>query len=247
MTSDHGMPFPRAKSNIYDYGAKVPLAIRWPKHVKAGRRVEDFVNLTDMAPTFLAAAGMHPPARMTGRSLMPVLKSASSGLVDPSRDKVFFGKERHVASQTWPDYGGYPCRAIRTKDFLYIRNYRIDRWPAGNANHRGAAVPGGWYADCDNGPTKRYMIDNVHKDLLHRQLFDLSFGLRPAEELYDLAKDPEQVRNVAGVEKYEEQKAALAAELTRELLESEDPREVGGGDKFDRYHYFGGAPLYKNR
>lgn len=247
MTSDHGMPFPRAKSNLYDVGQQVPMAIRWPGHVKAGRQVEDFVNLTDMAPTFLQAAGMHPPARMTGQSLLPLLESDKSGQVEASRDSIVFGKERHVAAQERPDWGGYPCRAIRTKGFLYIRNYRPDRWPAGTADYLKASMPNGWYADCDNGPTKRYMVENRDKDPEHRRLYELSFGKRPAEELYDLSRDPHQMVNLAALAEYAKQKGELSAALTAELVASEDPREIGGGEKFDRYKYTGGAPFYHNR
>ena len=54
VTSDHGMPFPRAKASLYDDGSRVPLAIRWPRGIlNPGRTVEAFVNLSDLAPTFL--------------------------------------------------------------------------------------------------------------------------------------------------------------------------------------------------
>jgi arylsulfatase A-like enzyme len=58
VTSDNGMPFPRSKANLYDSGAHEPLAIRWPAKVKGGRRCTEFVSLTDLAPTFLEAAGL---------------------------------------------------------------------------------------------------------------------------------------------------------------------------------------------
>ncbi|REK27167.1 MAG: heparan N-sulfatase [Planctomycetota bacterium] len=267
ITSDHGMPFPRAKSNIYDAGMRVPLAIRLPgsrsanslprgdatKDDDAPRVVDAFVNLTDMAPTFLEVAGLAPPARMTGRSLWPLLDAAPSNLGTSdagdgnTRTAIFFGKERHVPSQAAPDGGGYPCRAIRTREYLYIRNYRPDRWPAGQADYRRSFVPGGWYADCDNGPTKRYMIENRELDPQHARLYELSFGKRPAEELYVLADDPEQMMNVAAEANYAEVKQRLAAQLTAELIATGDPREVGGGERFDREAYWGGAPLYRNR
>src|SRR5262249_9724976 len=99
VTGDHGMPFPRGKSNVYDLGMRVPLAIRWGKKVKAGRTVDDFISFTDLAPTILEAAGVKIPADMTGRSLMDVLTSERSGQIDPRRAHVIFGKERHVPSQ----------------------------------------------------------------------------------------------------------------------------------------------------
>ena len=74
VTSDHGMPFPRAKATLYDAGTKVPLAIRWGKGIKnPGRVHHGFVNLSDLAPTFLQAAGLDIPKMMTATSLMPII------------------------------------------------------------------------------------------------------------------------------------------------------------------------------
>jgi len=244
MTGDNGMPFPRCKSNIYDTGVRMPLAVRWPAKIRPGRIVDDFVSFTDFAPTFLEIAGLEPTAEMTGRSLMGVFSSEKSGQVDPARDFVLFGKERHCPAQEAPNMGGYPCRAIRTHEFLYIRNFEPDRWPAGTPNYQKATLPGTWYGDCDNGPTKSYMVDNREKDATHRKLFDLAFAKRPAEELYDLNKDPHQIENVAGDPQYAEVRAKLAAQLTELLRASGDPRIVGGGEQFDRYPYLGGAPKY---
>ena len=103
MTGDHGMPFPRCKANVYDTGTRVPLAIRWPGHVAPGRSVEDFCSLTDLAPTFLAAAGLEPPEVMTGQSLMPLLEAEGSGWLELGRTHVLTGKERHVPCQEEPD------------------------------------------------------------------------------------------------------------------------------------------------
>ena len=80
MTGDHGMPFPRCKANLYDCGARVPLAIRGPD-VAAGRVVEAFVSLTDLAPAFLELGGVEPPAAMTGRSLLPLLRAERASIL----------------------------------------------------------------------------------------------------------------------------------------------------------------------
>ncbi|MFV1968939.1 MAG: sulfatase, partial [Pirellulaceae bacterium] len=114
MTGDHGMPFPRHKCQLYDSGTHVPLAIRWGAKVKGVRRVTDFVSLADVAPTFLEAAGVAIPKQMTGRSVLKVLESDRSGRVDPARDHVLTGRERHGQAQEKPNPGGYPMRAIRT-------------------------------------------------------------------------------------------------------------------------------------
>lgn len=243
ITGDHGMPFPRCKGNVYDSGARVPLAIRWGAKVKGGRTVTDFVSTTDLAPTFLDAAGEKVPAEMTGRSLVPLLQSGKAGRVEADRDHVIVGRERHVPGQEAPDGGGYPVRAIRTDDYLYIRNFEPDRWPAGTPNWQKAHIKNAWLADCDNGPTKTYIWEH-REDPLVAPRFALCFGKRPGEELYDLKKDPGQMHNVAENPDYLEAKADLARRLANKLKEFRDPRIVGDGEKFDKYPYLGGAPKW---
>ncbi len=244
MTSDNGMPFPRCKSNLYDTGTRMPLAIRWGARVPAGRRVDDFISFTDFAPTFLEAAGVPVPKDMTGRSFLSLLLSNRSGRLDPTRDHVLVGKERHVPAQEAPDMGGYPCRGLRTYEYFYIRNFRPDRWPVGTPNYQKAVIPGTWYGDTDNGPTKTYMVFNKDRDETHRRLFELAFGKRPAEELYVVRDDPFQLKNVAADPRYREVKQRLAEQLMSELKASGDPRAFGKGDVFDHYPYLGGAPKY---
>ena len=97
ISGDHGAPgFPGGKCNLYDFGVQVPLAIWWPGQ-PGGRVVDDFVNLMDLAPTFLEIGGVKRPEVMTGKSLVPVLKSKKQGLVDKKRNWVITGRERHVA------------------------------------------------------------------------------------------------------------------------------------------------------
>ncbi len=244
MTGDHGMPFPRSKSCLYDTGTRVPLAARWPAKIQAGRNVTDFVSLIDLAPTFFEAAGVSVPADVSGRSLTNILSDSKSGRVDANRGQIYFGKERHVPSQEAPDMGGYPCRAVRTDDFLYIHNYRPDRWPAGTPHYQKAAFPGTWYGDCDNGPTKTYMIENKDKDEHHRRLYDLSFGKLPAEELYDLRSDPDQLKNVAQEAMYQTIKHQLAEKLNKQLVATHDPRALGQGAELEKHTYLGGGPKY---
>ncbi len=250
MTSDHGMPFPRCKSNLYDCGSRVPLAIRWPERLEAGVEIDAFVSLTDLAPTFLEAAALPRPEAMTGRSLVALLEAGNDEAAVETvvevdgRDFVLTGKERHVPAQEAPDVGGYPGRAIRTHDFLYIRNFRPDRWPNGTPNHEQAAYSGAWYADTDNGPTKTYMIEHRDRDAEHRRLYDLSFAKRPAVELYDLRSDPDQQVNVAGDPEYEATRDELGERLMERLRATGDPRATGDGDVFDQYPYLGGAPRH---
>ncbi len=235
MTGDHGMPFPRHKCQLYDSGTHVPLAVRWGAKVKAGRRVTDFVSLSDLAPTFLAAAGAAVPDEMTGRSLLPVLQSDKSGRVDPARDHVLTGRERHGQAQEKSNPGGYPMRAIRTDRFLYIRNFAPNRWPGGCPDAE-LAYNGRAYGDCDGSPTKTFVIEH-RDDSNFRRFYKLAFARRPAEELYDLAFDPHQLTNVADQEKYANEKKKLADQLLAELESTGDPRVLGGGEQFDTYPY----------
>ncbi len=244
MSGDHGMPFPRCKGNLYDWGSRVPLAIRWGSGVdKPGRRVTDFVSTTDLAPTFLEAAGIAVPDAMTGRSLVAILKHEKDGRVEADRDAVVYGRERHTDCQQDND-DGYPSRAIRTDEYLYIRNYAPNRWPAGTPHYQTAYKTNAWLGDCDNGPTKFYLWMNRNADPTMRHLYDLNFGKRPAEELYVLADDPDQVVNQAARHEYGKIKKDLSERLTEALVDLGDPRETSAEVKFDDYLYSGGVPKF---
>ena len=136
VSGDLGIPgFPRAKCNLYDIGTEVAMAVRWHGQVSPGRVVSDFVNLMDLAPTFLDAAGVDQPSGMVGNSIVPLLKSGGSGRMEEDRDFVVTGRERHNPTRE----GGlpYPQRALRTDDFLYIYNFEPDRWPMGDPERLG--------------------------------------------------------------------------------------------------------------
>ncbi len=245
VSGDNGMPFPRCKANNYDTGVRMPFAVRWGKGIRTpGRVLDDFVSFTDLAPTFLELGGVEIPAVMTGKSIVPLLESSADGLVDgKNRSYVFHGKERHVPGQE-ENMGGYPVRAVRSHDYLYIRNFEPDRWPSGTPNYKAAMIPYCWLGDCDNGPTKTYMVEHRDDDALHRRLYDLAFAKRPAEELYDCRKDPGQLVNLAGWTEYEEIRGEMAAILMEELKKTEDPRVVGGAELFDRVPYLGQGPRH---
>lgn len=240
ISGDHGWPFPRGKTQLYDAGTHVPLAIQWPDRVAPGRVVRDLVSLTDLAPTFLEAAGVAVPEAMTGRSLLPLLTSDRSGMESP-RDAIVFGRERHTPAQAAPESGGYPMRAIRTDEFLYIRNFAPDRWPSGTPDWQNAYFEEGWLGDCDNGPAKYYLW--AHRDDPDvAPLYDLSFAKRPAEELYALRDDPHQMRNVANDPEHTATKTRLRERLMDELAATGDPRASDAPVRFDDYPYYGGIP-----
>lgn len=242
VTSDNGMPFPRCKASVYDCGTRVPLLMRWPQRVPGGRTIDQFVSLADLAPTFLEAAGLEVPQAMTGSSLMGQLTGAPASVAD--RTYVLTGKERHVPCQDGEDSGGTPMRAIRTRQYLYIRNFVPDRWPAGTPHYETAHFRGSWYGDTDNGPTKLLMVDLGMEGEPWQQFFDLAFSKRPAEELYDVGRDPGQLVNVADDPAYAEIKRQLSERLRNRLAETGDPRVGPDPDQFDRFPYYGGSPLH---
>ncbi len=235
MTSDNGMPFPRAKTNLYDCGTRVPLAVCWPKRVPGGRVVDDLVSFTDFAPTFLAAAGLDVPADMTGRGLLEILLSDKAGNVDPTRDKVFTERERHALCNVGDQ--SYPARAIRTRDFLYIRNLCPHLWPAGNPDVN-LVTRHDHYGDIDGSPSKNEIVTRRHEPAIARY-YKLSCARRPGEELYALRRDPDQLENVASKPEYVAHKQKLRDRLDRWMRETADPRALGETDFWDKCPYDG--------
>ena len=229
LSGDHGIPgFPRAKSNLYGLGTHVALMARLPSMIEEGRVIEDFVNLMDLAPTFLEAGGVEVPENMDGKSLIPLFEAQGSGIIDADRNYVITGFERHVAAAR-PGNRGYPSRAITKmvdgKKYKYIRNFRPERWPIGTRD-RG-------FMDIDGGPTKSWYLNNFCNPI-YTEYIELAFGKRPYEEFYDLENDPYEVNNLAEVPEFNEIKMLLAEKLESVLIETEDPRMVDGISVYDR-------------
>ena len=226
VTSDNGMPFPRAKVSLYDAGVHMPLAIRWGNRLKAGSTNDTLVSHTDFAPTFLEAAGLPIPAGIAGQSLLPLL----GGGTLHQRDAIYCGMERHVMAR--PNGAGYPMRSIRTKDFLYIRNFTPDRWPTGGDFPSSNNTPHG---DIDGAPTKDILFDAATRAKFPEQVA-LCLNKRPAEELYELISDADQMRNLAADPRYVAQRDQLRARLETYLRQSGDPR-IQGNDPWQSYVY----------
>lgn len=239
VSGDHGPPgFPRGKTNLYDFGTRVPLAIMMPKSWgHAGRVVNDFVSLPDLAPTFLEVAGVGVPNVMTGRSLMNVLLSDGQGLVDPVRDYVISGRETHCLCRL--ENRPYPQRAIRVKDWLYIYNFKPDRWPEGDpVNLEEGESPSfevlstdtfATFADVDASPSKAFLVRNRgNREVDGARYFGLAFGKRPKEELFYIPDDPWTMNNVANLPENQEIKKTLHDRLMSLLYENADPRVLDG-------------------
>ncbi len=232
MSGDNGWPFPRAKATCYDTGTHIPLAVRWGARVKGGRAVDDFVSFADLAPTFLEAAGLTPSPAMTAQSFLKVLLSDKSGQVDPARDHLLTGMERHVVKGRSDGDAvgvGYPMRTILTKDFHYIRNFHPNRWPAGDPPTATAPDFDAYakntfagYADVDAGPSKAWLLTHPEDPGFHR-----AFGKRPPCELYDLRHDPYELMNIATDPAYADTLKDLDTRLMAELNATADPRAAG--------------------
>ncbi|MBN7813917.1 sulfatase family protein [Algoriphagus pacificus] len=214
MTSDNGMPFPRAKANLYDYGTRMPLAIRYPKKIKAGTVIDDFVNFVDFAPTFVESAGLEHPT-MSGQSLWPLFAGEKQ-----NRDQVFLERERH-ANVRKGDLS-YPMRAVRDHQYLYIRNMMPERNPAGDSTAHQSV---GQYGDVDNSVTKYLIMSLKGKSQAGKpDYFKLAFEKRPAEELYDVIADPYQLNNLAEDETYATVKAKMNSQLQDWMAKTGDLR-----------------------
>lgn len=241
VTADNGMPFPRVKGQVYEYSNHLPLAVMWPDGIEnPGRVIDDFVSFIDFAPTYLELAGLTAEEAgmqpMTGRSLNEFFRTGKEGHVIPERNFVLVGKERHDVGR--PDDQGYPVRGIIKDHYLYLRNFKPGRWPKGN--------PETGYLNCDGSPTKTYILDTRRKKGV-MEYWQLNFGKRVEEELYDIVQDPYCMNNLAADEHFADVKRSLEQEMTQKLTGQDDPRILGNGDVFDQYPYSAGTRNYYNR
>jgi arylsulfatase A-like enzyme len=233
VTSDNGRPFPREKGNLYENANHLPFAVLWKNGIKeSGRVVRDTISFIDIAPTFLEAAGIpwdeSGMAPSPGTSLSDVFKSGKTDAIQPGRDHIILGQERHDVGR--PHDQGYPIRSIIKDGWLYSRNFTPDRWPAGN--------PETGYLNTDGGATKTEIL-NANRAKPGDPHWLLCFGKRPAEELFDLKADPDCVNNLAAAPENQERRAALETRLLAKLKEQGDPRMSGQGEVFDSYPYAG--------
>jgi N-sulfoglucosamine sulfohydrolase len=231
VTADNGRPFPRDKAAVYDGGARVPLAIKWPGRATPGLASEAFVSLTDLAPTILEAAGLKPPADMTGRTLLSLLE----GRTQPARDHAFIERERHAHVRS--GNLSYPVRAVRTHEYLYVRNLSPERWPAGDPAMVSSVGP---YGDVDHGPAKDFILA-YREDRAIAPFYERAFARRPAEELYSLATDPHQLVNIRDDPRHAPARKRLRALLDEWMRSTADPRAATDADPWSSYPYFGSS------
>jgi arylsulfatase A-like enzyme len=202
----------------------------WKNGIKnAGRKINEYVSFIDYAPTFLEVAGIKPASTnmqpIQGTSLVSLLTS-TKGSNNSKRDHVLLGREREDIGR--PNDVGYPVRAIVKNGFFYAKNYQPDRWPSGN--------PETGYLDTDGGPTKTVLL-NAYRNGQYLKLWQLSFGKKGSEELYDINKDPYCMNNLANNKSFDKVRNGLRTQMEQELKSQQDPRMFGKGDIFDQYPY----------
>ncbi|WP_146535375.1 alkaline phosphatase family protein [Rubripirellula reticaptiva] len=168
---------------------------------------------------------------MTSRILTPIFQCN-----DPAEnDAPFTAMECHDGCRAGSK--NYPCRTIRTKDYVYIHNFEPTRCPSGSpdASVCARSIP---FGEIDTSPTKTFMMEHRNEHGV-THLAELAFRMRPAEELYDLKNDPHQMVNFAGSTAMAETQASLRRRLFSHLEKTRDPRVVGGVVDWNYYPYYG--------
>lgn len=205
FTSDHGVQMPFGKWNLYDEGIRVPLIVAWPGRVGPGRTAA-MVNWTDLLPTLVEALGGKQPAGLDGRSFVEVLRSPAT----THRNRIF----------TTHNNGGranvYPIRSLRTERWKYIRNLQPG-WIHSNPSDRfrkdgTARYFESWEAAAETDPRAAFVLAR--------------YRLRPAEELYDLAADPDELNNLAADARHAATLTQLRSELDAWMADQGDDGAV---------------------
>jgi N-sulfoglucosamine sulfohydrolase len=213
FVSEQGSSFPfGGKWSVYDNGIHASAILRWPGKVKAGSSSAALMQYVDVAPTFLAAAGIDPTkidvgcpdahgaTGFDGRSFLPVLL----GETDTLRDHIF---AQHTTVGTNGAIGPYPIRAVRATRYKLIRNLTPDLTYTIGGIHKGEPIES-WRADAKNNPALAARVDHLFK--------------RPSEELYDLQSDPYEMKNLAADPALSEIKAKLQKELDTWMIQQKD-------------------------
>lgn len=196
--SDNGIPFPGAKTNLYDAGIRLPLIVRAPGRKIAKPANDALVSWVDVAPTVLDWAGIERPRFMQGWSILPLLENPEA---EP-RDAIFASHTFHEI----PMY--YPMRCMRTRDFKLI-------W---NLAHQ---LPYPIAGDIRNSRSWEAILKQDDAHVGGRTLEQ--YLHRPQFELYDLARDPNETKNLAAEPQHAETLARMKADLLTMMRDTRDP------------------------
>lgn len=196
--SDNGRPFPRCKGSLYDSGIQTPLIFAWKNHFPAGKvHSNGLVSTIDLAATLLHFAGVEMDQEVYSESFHELL-------FDPSKR----GREYVFAERNWHDTDEY-IRCVRSENMKLIYNAYYEL-PHGTASDLSTSLS--WY------DLKR---EQREKGLRKEQL-QIFTAPRPMVEIYDLAKDPHELDNVADRQEYLEEGKKLGAELLKWQKETKD-------------------------
>lgn len=206
FSSDHGAQWPFAKWNCYEAGVRVPLIVAWPGVVPPGARTSALVSWVDLLPTLLDAVGGTPPADIDGRSFLPVLRGGRG----EHRDRIF---TTHSGDGRW---NVYPIRAVRIGDWKLILNLHPEFAFTTHIDLRGnlgqRAYFSTWEAAARTDPGAAAIVNRYHA--------------RPAEELYDLAADRDEQRNLASDPAQAGRMKTMRAALESWMRAQGDQRQV---------------------
>lgn len=200
--SDHGMPLPFAKTQLYHHSTHTPLMVRWPGITSPDSKDDrHMVSAVDFLPTLLDVMGQtHPtPERLQGRSFEPLLR----GETQQQRD--------FVVLQYNQNSGGFrhPMRGIQTKEFLYLFN----PWSDGERK----------FATATTGTVSyRRMVQRASEDAYIAARLRL-FDHREVEEFYQVSRDPNCLENLIGYTEHRETIDGLRRQLATALVKLQDP------------------------
>jgi N-sulfoglucosamine sulfohydrolase len=196
--SDNGPPFPGAKTTLYDPGIHLPLIVSSPEQKRRGGVNNAMVGWIDVLPTILDWTGTKSPSDLIGRSLLPILDEENP----QGWDTVFASHQCHEVTMY------YPMRTIRTRTHKYILNvaYKLD-YPLATDIYDSPT----WQGILQRGDTM--MGDRRVENYLHR----------PLEELYDLKRDPHELKNVATDPSYADEVKDLRERLKKWQTATRDP------------------------
>jgi uncharacterized sulfatase len=201
-TSDHGAQWPFGKWNLYDAGIRVPFLAAWPGVIRPASQTGAMISLTDLLPTIIEVGGGKAPLDLDGQSFADVLRGKKT-----SHSEAIFATHSRDG-----DMNVYPIRAVRTRDWAYLRN--LDP-KATHTTHIDKAKPvdglyywSSWVEKAKSDPAAAKIVERYHQ--------------RPAEELYDLKNDPLQLRNVAADPANASPLTQLRAQLDAWMMQQAD-------------------------
>ena len=209
--SDNGRPFPRDKTTLYDGGIRTPWIVRWPAHVRPGQTSDALVSAVDIAPTFLELAGVDASGgSWEGTSFRKVLS-------DPNTET----REYAFAEDHWHDFEDH-ARAVTDGQFKLIRNDYVD-------------LPSTPSADAGRGLSWQKMLQLEKEGKLTFAQRMCLMNPRPKWQLFDLRRDPGELRNRIADPAYQPARERLLAALRQWTKETADyiPNKRTP-DEFDR-------------